>query len=246
MNIYFVFEGKTEPIVYKEWFTLLLPQLTEVDNFDEITENNYYYESDMGVPDCYNVVVNAIQEINECPNYDYLVLFIDADRSSVEEKRQEAYQTISDRLNDATRNYTYRSLPSNCQLKVLVQKVCIETWFLGNRKFFVRQPQSELLKKYIEYYDVSSFDPELLADEFEQNQEGTAQIFGYSTKALFHESYLREIFKERLKGISYKKSRPKEVQKITYLKQLLARIKDNPEHLLSFQEFINFCKKIRV
>ena len=50
MNFYFVFEGKTEPIVYKKWLSLLLPQLTEVDSFDSVNHNNYYYESDIGVP----------------------------------------------------------------------------------------------------------------------------------------------------------------------------------------------------
>ncbi|CAD5990273.1 hypothetical protein PCC9214_05756 [Planktothrix tepida] len=50
MNLYFVFEGKTEPIVYKKWLSVLLPDLTEVNSFDAVIQNNYYYESDMGVP----------------------------------------------------------------------------------------------------------------------------------------------------------------------------------------------------
>lgn len=33
MNFYFVFEGKTELIVYKGWLSVLLPSLTEVDSF---------------------------------------------------------------------------------------------------------------------------------------------------------------------------------------------------------------------
>ncbi|MFN7503496.1 MAG: hypothetical protein ACK5QV_22090, partial [Dolichospermum sp.] len=64
------------------------------------------------------------------------------------------------------------------------------------------------------------------------------------TKALFHEGYLREIFKER--NLSYSKSRPKEVQEKFYLEQLLTRIKTNPDHLHSFQQFIEFCSKIDV
>ena len=244
MNFYFVFEGKTEPIVYKEWFAILLPQLSEVESFDAVLENNYYYESDMGIPDCYNVVVNAIQEINEFPKYDYLVLFTDADRFTVEEKKKEAYNAISEKLINAEKNYLYKELPYNCQLVIIVQKVCIETWFLGNRKFFVRNPQSELLRKYIEYFDISIHNPEDLGSEFVQNDTGTTQIFGYSTKALFHEGYLREIFKERLNGIAYHKSKPKEVQRQIYLEQILSRIKESPSHLLSFQEFIAFCEKL--
>ncbi|GCL41550.1 hypothetical protein [Dolichospermum planctonicum] len=244
MNFYFVFEGKTEAIVYKKWLSVLLPNLTEVDSFDAVSQNNYYYESDMGVPDCYRVAANAIQEINEVPKYDYLVLFTDADRLTISEKKAEAFEKIKLNL----QNKPFQTLPENCQLEIIIQKVCkvcIETWFLGNRNFFVRNPQNnEILKKYIKYFDVSQSDPEDLASEFEQNEENTREIFGYKTKALFHEGYLREIFKER--NLSYSKSRPKEVQEKFYLEQLLTRIKTNPDHLHSFQKFIEFCSKIDV
>jgi hypothetical protein len=247
MNFYFVFEGKTEAIVYKKWLSFLLPHLTEVDSFDAVTHNNYYYESDMGVPDCYQVTAVAIQEINEVPKYDYLVLFTDADRLTITEKKAEALAQIELKLKDKSFKY----LPKNCKLEIIIQKVCFETWFLGNRNFFVRNPQNnEILKNYIKYFDVSQSDPEDLASEFEQNEENTREIFGYKTKALFHEGYLREIFKERSSAskthISYHKDRPKEVQEKFYLDQLLARIKLNSEHLHSFQEFIEFCSKIDI
>ena len=246
MNFYFVFEGKTEPIVYKKWLSVLLPDLTEVDSFDAVNQNNYYYESDMGVPSCYRVAANAIQEINDFPKYNYLVLFTDADRFTVAEKKAEADEQINLELQDKP----FKTLPENCQLEIIVQKVCIETWFLGNRNFFVRHPQhNSLLKKYIEYFDVSKSNPEDLASEFVQDEENTQDIFGYKTKALFHEGYLREIFKERSsasnKSFSYRKSKPMEVQEEYYLKQLIARIEANSDHLLSFQEFIKFCEKIK-
>ncbi len=53
------------------------------------------------------------------------------------------------------------------------------------------------------------------------------------------------MFKERLQGIGYKKNRPREVQKETYLERLIARIMDDETHLLSFQEFLTFCNKIQ-
>ena len=245
MNFYFVFEGKTEPIVYKKWLSVLLPDLTEVDSFDAVNQNNYYYVSDMGVPSCYRVAANAIQDINAFPKYNYLVLFTDADRFTVAEKKAEADEQIKLELQDKP----FKTLPENCQLEIIVQKDCIETWFLGNRNFFVRHPQhNSLLKKYIEYFDVSKSNPEDLAGEFVQDEENTKDIFGYKTKALFHEGYLREIFKERSsasnKSFSYRKSKPMEVQEEYYLKQLIARIEANSDHLLSFQEFINFCRKI--
>ncbi|WP_353932835.1 DUF4276 family protein [Okeanomitos corallinicola TIOX110] len=241
MNFYFVFEGKTEAIIYKKWLSFLLPHLTEVDSFDAVSQNNYYYESDMGVPDCYRVAANAIQEINEVPKYDYLVLFTDADRLTVSDKKTEALEKIKLNL----QNQPFQTLPENCQLQVIIQKVCIETWFLGNRNFFVRNPQhNETLKAYIKYFDVSQNNPEDLASEFEEDTKNSKEIFGYKTKALFHEGYLREIFKER--NLSYRKSRPREVQEKFYFDQLLARIKINSDHLHSFQEFIDFCARINI
>lgn len=246
MNFYFVFEGKTEPIVYKKWLSVLLPDLTEVDSFDAVNQNNYYYESDMGVPSCYRVAANAIQEINDFPKYNYLVLFTDADRFTVAEKKTEADEQIKSELKDKP----FKTLPENCQLEIIVQKVCIETWFLGNRDFFVRHPQhNATLKQYIAYFDVSKSNPEDLASGFVQDEENTKDIFGYKTKALFHEGYLREIFKERSsasnKSFSYHKSKPMEVQEKYYLAQLIARIEAHSDHLLSFQEFIKFCLKIK-
>jgi len=246
MNFYFVFEGKTESIVYKKWLSVLIPDLIEVYSFDAVVQTKYYYESDMGVPSCYRVTANAIQEINLFPKYDYLVLFTDADRFTVSEKKAEADGQIQSELKDKP----FKTLPENCKLEVIVQKVCMETWFLGNLKFFVRNPQhNEILKQYIKYFDVSQGNPEDLASEFVQNEENTKDIFGYKTKALFHEGYLREIFKERSfasqSHLSYSKSRPREVQEEYYLKQLIARIEANSDHLLSFQEFIKFCLNIK-
>jgi hypothetical protein len=245
MNFYFVFEGKTEPIVYQSWFKQLFRNLiTEVNDYQDVENNNYYYVSDMGVPDCYNAVANAIQDINEVPKYDYLVLFIDADRYSAEERIAEAHQRIFERLNDCKKAYLYKDLPSNCHLEIIVQHVCIETWFLGNRKFFVRNPQTELLKKYIDYFDVSMNNPEDLAHEFIQSEDGTREIFGYRTKALFHEAYFRAIFKERMKGVAYHKSKPREVPGEPYFNQLLKRIQANPKHLASFQNMLLFFRQV--
>ena len=46
-------------------------------------------------PSCYKVCANAIQDINEVPKYDYLVLLTDADRFTVEEKKVEAMEKIA-------------------------------------------------------------------------------------------------------------------------------------------------------
>jgi hypothetical protein len=240
MNLYFVFEGKTEPVVYRSWLAHLVPRLTEVDSFRAVTSNEYYYESDMGVPDCFNVVCNAIQEINLHPVFDKLVLIIDADRMQISDRRESAFNAIQERLKEP--KFQYKGLPRNCTMEILVQRVCIETWFLGNRKFFVRNPQSPLLLQYIQFFDVSIHDPEELASKYRHVDCTSKYLFGYATIALFHVGYLREIFKER--HTSYFKSRPREVKEVSYLNELAKRCTDDSSHLNSFQEFIQFCSDI--
>jgi hypothetical protein len=64
----------------------------------------------------------------------------------------------------------------------------------------------------------------------------------YSTHAHFHTAYLEKMFTE--KNIFYSKNNPKHVMDESYLKQLQKRIKDNEDHLHSFQGFIHFCQLI--
>jgi hypothetical protein len=50
------------------------------------------------------------------------------------------------------------------------------------------------LSKYIEYFHLRLTDPEDLANGLEQNEGNTKEIFGYKTKALFHEGYSERDF----------------------------------------------------
>jgi len=52
------------------------------------------------------------------------------------------------------------------------------------------------------------------------------------------------VFEGKTEPIIYKKWFSIQVQEEDYLLQLLKRIKEEPSHLKSFQEFINFCKKV--
>lgn len=102
---------------------------------------------------------------------------------------------------------------------------------LGNKKIFdSRQPQVAPLLNYVNYYDISQNDPELMGS------------YNMKNHANFYESYLKEIFKA--KNIKYTKKFPGDAQKEHYLKQLLKRINDETEHLKTFQSFIQFCEMI--
>ena len=120
----------------------------------------------------------------------------------------------------------------NTKLLPIIQNKCIETWFLGNRKIYSKQPQSSPLIEYTRHYDVSVNCPELM-DNYPR----------FNTHAQFHEAYLKELFKA--KNISYSKNNPGHVAESHYLQRLLERTQGEVGHLPSFQTFIQFCYMIK-
>jgi len=56
----------------------------------------------------------------------------------------------------------------------------------------------------------------------------------------FHFTYLKTMFNER-GNMTYSKSNSIEVQRVSYLNELIKRIKDEPTHLITFTNFIEFC-----
>ncbi|MGJ5632652.1 hypothetical protein [Nostoc sp. CALU 1950] len=224
MNIYFLVEGKsTERKVYPAWLAYLLPELKRVDDYCEVVKNNYYLFSADGYPSIiHHHLPNAIIDIQENGNYNYLVVCLDADEVSYDYRKQEVIDYLK-----------FQNIHlGNIQLIVIIQNRCFETWFLGNRKIYSRQPQSTPLLDYIHYYDISANCPELMG-----------KYYNFNTHAQFHENYLKELFKA--KKIIYSKNKPGEVVKQYYLEQLLLRIQDKKNDLLSFQDFINFCILIK-
>lgn len=218
MNLYFLVEGRrSEAKVYPLWLSHLLPHLTRVQRFDEAKENHYFLISGGGYPSIFHHLQNAVEEVNSVKSYDYLVLCLDADEYSVEERKKEVAGFLEKKKLELDR----------VELKVIVQNRCLEKWFLGNRVVYPRQPESEVFREYAGFYDVSLDDPELMG------------LFkGFSSISAFHYSYLREMLAER--NIKYTKSMPRAVTEKHYLGQLLSRVKDTG-HLGTMKEFFDFC-----
>ncbi len=226
MNIYFLVEGeKTELQVYPQWLRHLVPRLSRVEFAYEVGINNYYFMSGMGSPRLLtNELANSVAEINELGKYDYLVLVIDADDMSEQEKIAEINQFIID--NNIVLN-------SSCHLYIIAQKCCIETWFLGNKKVYNKTlgKQSDFYN-HANFYDVSKQDPEAM------NKPGW---FKNGSVSIYHEIYLRKMLAE--KNISYSKSNPREVGEAHYLEQLQKRVNET-SHLSSLRNFFSFCESI--
>ena len=224
MNLYFLVEGKTEKKVYAEWVKHLIPELTLAKSLNNVQQNNYYLFNGGGYPKLLDEFLSeAVSEINQMGRFDYLVIVLDADEVTVEERVQEVLaQFTTDKLH-----------LERCQLQVIVQNKCFESWFLGNRVAFIRQPQASFLRDCINFYNVAQDDPERMYKP--------AAFIESASK--FHFTYLRAMLAER--NVFYSKRIPAGVVDATYLSQIERRVDKLPEQLHSFQVFRDFCREIR-
>jgi hypothetical protein len=223
MNLYFILEGEeTELQVYPKWINFILPNYTQVFLEKDVKENNFYVFSGGGIPSIYNHTINAIKDINVNPVFDKLIVCLDGDEIGVEGRINEAKEKIAQ---------SGVILNSGCSIDFVIQNICIETWFLGNRKIVKKIPEGLLLKEFVEHYNVTINDP-----------EGLEKIERFKNKAHFHYSYFREILKEHT--LSYKKSNPKIVLEKSFFEELEKRINDT-EHLSTFKNFLVLLYEIK-
>ncbi|MGK7955104.1 MAG: hypothetical protein AB4063_07560, partial [Crocosphaera sp.] len=134
MNIYFLVEGRhTEKKLYPRWLNYYIPALKQVHLYDKVEHNNYYLSSGKGYPSILNdYLPEAVQDIQETSKYDYLVICVDADEDSINERKK----YINDFMSSQEISL------GKTELILIIQNRCIETWLLGNRKIFnSRQPQ---------------------------------------------------------------------------------------------------------
>ena len=226
MNFYIIVEGeKTEMSVYPAWLSLLAPDYTRIENFDDVNENNYYIFCGGGIPSIYTHVTNAILDINEInskegPHYDYLLVCLDTE----EENRDYIMQQIEKQLKSKGVSL------QNAELLVFEQKRCMETWFLGNQSVFKENPQNAEYLDFIKYYNVGQNNPE---------EMGNMNPNRFATAARFHLRYLQRMLEER--NMSYSKRNTHAVQQQTYLQQLIKRYEETG-HIATFGSWYDFVK----
>ncbi len=221
MNVYFLVEGKTEQKVYPRWISYLLPSLTRVDSPDEVSQNNYFLISGGGFPSLLdNHVKASIEDVNSIGIYDYLVICLDSDDATPEAKMK----MVDDFIEKET-------LTLSCKLHVIVQQRCMETWFMGNRTVYTRNP-SQNFKPFSQFYDVSIHDPESM---------GKPPDFGES-HSIYHYEYLKSMLLE--KRIRYSKKNPGDVMRQYYLNELVRRTKDCPNQLTTLRKWLHFMDDI--
>ncbi len=219
MNIYVVAEGKTERYVYKKWFEHFLPNYKLVSMPEQATDNCYYIISGIGYPNIKKEVTNAIKTMKELGTYQQLLVIVDSDGEPFHDKYTE-FKTLAD-----------EHILASIDFDIIVQNICIETWFLGNVKAVPAQPTDSEACSHISFYNVRENDPELM-----KKPENFIGSF-----ANYHYQYLKCLLKHN--NISYSKTIPNSVYELHYYRQLQNRIATTG-HINSFSQVETFFNKI--
>lgn len=225
MNLYFLVEGRrTEKKLYPAWLSYYLPHLQKVEKPEDAVGDSYHIISGNGYPSILKQTHDAIITINDLEVvYDYLIIAVDSDEVSYEERKKEISAVASPTL-----------LKGSTKLVVIVQNKCIETWLLGNKKLCPRNPACTVLQECLRFYDIREHDPELM--EKPDTYEGSV--------ALYHDYYLDRVFKARTDGrMVYNKNNPGEAAQKHYWDALTDRYKQT-KHIQSFGELVMFFEAL--
>ncbi|MGG4143276.1 hypothetical protein ABEW34_09100 [Paenibacillus algorifonticola] len=224
MNLYILVEGRSEKYIYPAWLRFLLPELTSVQQLGDVDCNQYYLFSCGGYPNIIDDVGNAIEDMKEHSKFDYLMVVLDGDDIGIPARKQEVLAEAHKHRFDPDRLIT------------VVQNPCIETWCLGNRKIFRRNPDSPEFQNCFKHFNVSELDPESMPLHPELSQ--------YTTTAQYHEHYLKSMLADR--GLSYTKGKgTKAVQNDHYFSEMIKRVNET-NHLPSFRDFIFSMSQLKL
>lgn len=221
MNLYFLVEGKrTEMAAYPAFLSVFAPNLTQVFHPYEAYYNNFYIVSGFGYPNILGRIVSSVKDVNHYTMYDYLVICLDADEEPIEDRigRIEEYL----RGNDIW--------PKYAKIKIIIQKKCIESWFLGNPiKDF--NPTGAGIEQFIDYYNVLVMDPERM--DKPSSYRGSVGDFHYE--------YLSRLTQAR--GKVYTKRNPGSVLSRQYLLKMADRTRITNQ-MKTFDHLLDFCSAL--
>ncbi len=218
MNVYLIVEGDGEKKIYAHWVPLVNPSLSIVNSLDEVRDNNLIIYSGGGYPRYLDVIKNGVEDVAANEQLDRLVIAIDSEEMSYEEKRREIRREIDECVETLGKSLDY---------KIVVQHFCLETWALGNQVIVPRSRTDSELRRYKNYFDVLKKDPELLPDYSEDSL----------TRSQFAERYLRKLLNIKYRDLTYTKRNPKALLHDKYFKCVKRRLEETG-HIASFSDFL--------
>lgn len=215
MNIHVVVEGeKAAAKVYEIWVPLVNPSLTYVPHISDIVNDNFSIIRGGGYPHYLQIIDAAIDDVNNYNNIQRLVIGVDSEELSYQEK----YREIEGHI---------RSSRCSAEIRIVVQHFCLETWALGNQVIISPYPQSYLLRQYINFFNVRERDPELLPGYPEEELN----------RAQFAVKYLRHALNDRYRELTYSKNNPTQLLDPNYFDRVKQRFR-NTGHISSFAHFL--------
>jgi hypothetical protein len=218
MRYYIVVEGRSSEIkIYPKWIHFLNETLTQIYDLRDTIDNAFYLVSGDGYPNYLEIIKNAVEDVNAIGNFDCLVVAVDSENTSYQEKYDEIKKIVGGNLKSA-------------ELKIIVQHFCIETWVLGNRVACRKNAQDKTLLEYRSVHDVRNADPELLPAYKDMN------------RAQFAYSYLRCILRDWYPGAVYTKAKPAIILDEGYFSQIKKRL-ESTMHIQSFKAFLDAFAK---
>ena len=98
MNYYVIVEGLGEKYVYKSWIPQVNPSLSYVSDLSKVQDNNFYIISGGGYPNYFKIIEDGINEVNQLGFFHKLVISVDAEEMTYNEKFTEIYNYINQYL----------------------------------------------------------------------------------------------------------------------------------------------------
>lgn len=197
-TLYVIVEGaRTEPILYRAWLPLLLPDHREIRRIEDAAAATYFIIAGHGYPHYKDRIKAAIADMHTLQSpFTHLLVCVDSEEWARPAREAELDRVIQE---------------ANCPVpaRTIVADCCIETWLLGHRKIVRPAPHSAELRRLQGLYNVRDRDPERMPN------------LGPSTRARSHLHYLREVFREH--ELAYTKDRPGPAKDANYFEQLRAR-----------------------
>ena len=216
MNIYIVVEGEVGARkLYQHWVPLVNPNLIYVDHISLVVRNNFSILSGGGYPQYFDTIASAIDDVNSLNNIDRLVISVDSEELSFNEKSDEMFEFLS-------------KFECKSEIKIIIQHFCLETWALGNRAIIRTNPQLPSLIRYRRFYNVRSRDPESLPP-YDLEELNRSQ---------FAAKYLRHALNDKYRNLTYTKSNPRALLHNNYFERVKERY-EQTNHIKSFCDFLS-------
>ena len=224
MNYYFLLEDeKSFMKVLPYWLKYMGFQHERVADISDVCENSYVLQSGQGVTQLITkALFDTIDTLMNNPyKIDKLVVIVDAEDKTIEERKKEIYDRILKK---------YDTILFVFEIVIIVCNRCFETWLLGSCGIYPDIVEEDsFFFLYYKHYNVEKEDPENMGVPFNCDK----------TIAKYHFCYFHELMRYHRKR--YSKKKPLIAMEKDFFENIVRRV-NLTQHLNSFRDFFYFIK----